>query len=469
MAFIPSPPSRPSVTVHFQRRGRTRQINLGGTASLVLGACLVVLGIWALAATIYLAFRDDVVGSVLQRQQQWRYAYEDRIAALRAQMDRVTSRQLVDQDGFEGKVQELMARQAQLETRQAVVNALMTQATASLAPKNAASRPVAATPADPIGAKFAASHAAALPRGAAAYAGAESPESLAGLPTLRGSGAASDGPFQPLPPSSQKRAGGPLPFDPALPGPDNGQRAALESGRRIGQLERSLDGFATRQEASLAAVEGTARAETLRLKGLVAELGLDDRRFRPRTPAGASDMANEGGPFVPVPLDAEDGSFSAALERLQRSVQDAERMRQVVASIPLARPLPGDPEVTSTFGTRIDPFTRGVALHTGIDLRDEYGAAVRATAPGVITSADWKGGYGNMVEVDHGHGLATRYGHLSSISVAEGEHVEAGTVVGRLGSTGRSTGPHLHYETRVDGEAVDPVRFLRVAKRLAGS
>jgi murein DD-endopeptidase MepM/ murein hydrolase activator NlpD len=106
-------------------------------------------------------------------------------------------------------------------------------------------------------------------------------------------------------------------------------------------------------------------------------------------------------------------------------------------------------------------------LHTGIDLRDEYGAPVRATAAGRIVTAGWSGGYGNMVEIDHGNGIATRYGHLSSIVAHDGEMVEVGTIIGRIGSTGRSTGPHLHYEVRIDDEAVDPSRFLRAGAKLA--
>jgi murein DD-endopeptidase MepM/ murein hydrolase activator NlpD len=108
------------------------------------------------------------------------------------------------------------------------------------------------------------------------------------------------------------------------------------------------------------------------------------------------------------------------------------------------------------------------ALHTGLDFRAETGDPVRVTAPGTVVVSDWATGYGNLVEVDHGRGVTTRYGHLSSIAVQTGTAVEAGQVVGRVGSTGRSTGPHLHYEVRIGGEPVDPSRFLR-AGRLVGA
>jgi murein DD-endopeptidase MepM/ murein hydrolase activator NlpD len=105
-------------------------------------------------------------------------------------------------------------------------------------------------------------------------------------------------------------------------------------------------------------------------------------------------------------------------------------------------------------------------MHTGVDLMEAYGGPVLATANGVVTVAGPSGGYGNMVEIDHGNGLATRYAHLSTIDVELHQKVAAGTVVGRVGATGRATGPHLHYETRINGEPVDPTRFLQAGNAL---
>jgi murein DD-endopeptidase MepM/ murein hydrolase activator NlpD len=127
----------------------------------------------------------------------------------------------------------------------------------------------------------------------------------------------------------------------------------------------------------------------------------------------------------------------------------------------------GEVEFTSGFGVRSDPFLGRAAMHTGLDFRAQMGDPVRVTANGKVVSAGWSGGYGRMVEVDHGNGLATRYGHLSEINVKLGQQVRIGEVIGEVGSTGRSTGPHLHYETRIEGEAVDPQKFLRAGVRLS--
>ncbi|MBI3435102.1 MAG: M23 family metallopeptidase, partial [Proteobacteria bacterium] len=145
-----------------------------------------------------------------------------------------------------------------------------------------------------------------------------------------------------------------------------------------------------------------------------------------------------------------------------------ERLNRALVAVPLRKPIIGQTETSSGFGVRIDPFIRAPAMHTGLDFRGSTGEPVRATAAGTVTTAGWNGGYGQMVEIDHGNGFATRYAHLSKIDVDVGDKVHGGQTVGRLGSTGRSTGPHLHYETRVEGEAVDPQKFLRAGIRLGG-
>lgn len=113
--------------------------------------------------------------------------------------------------------------------------------------------------------------------------------------------------------------------------------------------------------------------------------------------------------------------------------------------------------LTSGFGMRGDPFNGTARAHRGLDLAAPYGSPVIATSPGVVARAGWMGGYGNCVIVDHGGGVETRYGHLAAITVAPGQQIGRGGVLGYVGSTGRSTGPHLHYEVRVNGAAVNPL------------
>jgi murein DD-endopeptidase MepM/ murein hydrolase activator NlpD len=137
-----------------------------------------------------------------------------------------------------------------------------------------------------------------------------------------------------------------------------------------------------------------------------------------------------------------------------------------LVNIPVRKPVAGD-EIMSGFGVRVDPFLNRPAMHTGLDFRAEVGDPIQVTANGTVTVAGWSGGYGKMVEVDHGNGFATRYGHMSEIDVKVGQQVKIGQSLGKVGTTGRSTGPHLHYETRIDGEAVDPQKFLSAGSKLA--
>jgi murein DD-endopeptidase MepM/ murein hydrolase activator NlpD len=131
-------------------------------------------------------------------------------------------------------------------------------------------------------------------------------------------------------------------------------------------------------------------------------------------------------------------------------------------SIPSIQPLPRF-TFTSAFGVRSDPFQGSAAMHAGIDLASPAGTPIYATADGVVDRAEWFGGYGNMVEIEHGKGIATRYGHMSKIACRDGQRVKRGDLIGYVGSTGRSTGNHLHYEVRIDGHAVNPVPFLQSA------
>ena len=196
------------------------------------------------------------------------------------------------------------------------------------------------------------------------------------------------------------------------------------------------------------------------MRGVLADLGL-----KLNTPSSAA----SGGPFVPVKLPGEGNGFERTLTRVNIARAQTEQLGRSLLRVPVRKPVTGEIDVSSTFGVRMDPFLHIPAMHTGIDFRGDSGEAIHATAAGTVTNAGWSGGYGKMVEIDHGNGLATRYGHLSEIDVSVGDEIRIGQVVGRMGSTGRSTGPHLHYETRIDGEAVDPQKFLNAGARLDGS
>jgi murein DD-endopeptidase MepM/ murein hydrolase activator NlpD len=149
------------------------------------------------------------------------------------------------------------------------------------------------------------------------------------------------------------------------------------------------------------------------------------------------------------------GTMASRLDIMRTGV---ERRQALAAATPSIWPVPG--WLTSRYGNRRDPFTGGADFHPGLDLSAPYGQPVRATADGTIAVAERSGSYGNLVEINHGYGIVTRYGHLSRFKAVAGQQVHRGDVIGFVGSTGRSTSAHLHYEILLNGKLTDPMRLL---------
>jgi len=176
-----------------------------------------------------------------------------------------------------------------------------------------------------------------------------------------------------------------------------------------------------------------------------------------------------GGPYEPIDdNDASAGdaaSADAQFRALFNTWKKLDLLEQTVISIPSMQPV--DRVIfTSSFGVRSDPFRGTAAMHAGVDIPGAIGTPIYATADGIISHAGVQGGYGNMVAINHGRGIETRYGHMSKILVADHARVRRGQIIGLMGSTGRSTGSHLHYEVRVDGKAVNPIPFLQTGEYL---
>ncbi len=172
------------------------------------------------------------------------------------------------------------------------------------------------------------------------------------------------------------------------------------------------------------------------------------------SPARVGSPPAVGGPF--------EGVASASFKALFDSWKKLDQLQDGVIAVPSDKPIRASVTFTSGFGVRSDPFKFAAAMHPGIDLSGSYGTPIYATADGVVLRAGWNsGGYGNLVEIDHGRGITTRYGHMSAVLVSAGDHIKRGQQVGRMGSTGRSTGNHLHYEVRIDGRAVNPIPFMK--------
>jgi murein DD-endopeptidase MepM/ murein hydrolase activator NlpD len=169
-----------------------------------------------------------------------------------------------------------------------------------------------------------------------------------------------------------------------------------------------------------------------------------------------------GGPFLPVSgISFLDADLWSRAEDLTESVELAAATHELAARLPVAMPIRENYRISSRFGSRRDPFTGRASGHMGLDFAAPRGTPILAPAHGTVIFAGWQGAYGRLVEIDHGFGVTTRYAHLTSISVQEGQEVGTSDTIGQVGTTGRSTGPHLHYEVRVDGTAEDPENYLK--------
>jgi murein DD-endopeptidase MepM/ murein hydrolase activator NlpD len=395
------------------------QLRLGPIAFWIVVGTLVIMAGWTIVTATYFAFRDDVLTRLIKRQAEIQFGYEDRIAEMRAQVDRVTSRQLLDQEQFEQKLDQVLRRQTALERRAATLGGLADPAITGAIRQRA---PVAG----------------------------ERPETT---------------PPKPSPISERILYFAPVQGDPQprlLPASDRRSATDAKAGGIEGVLTRlhaSLDRVELSQTAALNSMEERYDATARRMHGVLADLGVNVAKAR-----GARGV---GGPMVVVKR-GDANAFQRQLYRISLARAQIERLTDTLRTVPVRKPIAGDVDLSSGFGVRIDPFLGRPAMHTGLDFRGSTGERVFATAAGTVISAGRNGGYGKMVEISHGHGITTRYGHLSRIEVAEGDKVSIGQTIGRVGSTGRSTGPHLHYETRIDDDAVDPQKFLRAGVRLGG-
>lgn len=408
-----------SHTIIFASGDKIRHVTLQPWVAGIAASFVGVMAIAYLAATSYLVLRDDLIGAAMARQARMQHSYEDRIAALRSQVDRVTSRQLLDQQLMEDKVAELLARQETLTSRQGRLGPLLERA-----------RAADAADAVPVPEK--------KPEQQASNQIMEMPRSsrLAALASAR----------SPVVNPAELRVN-PLAY--ADPVESVGQRAD----RIFSKVTLSLKSIEREQVEKIQNLANNAYDTASQISEIMEAAGL---------PAPQVEASGIGGPYIRA---NDPSTFDASIDELDAALTQLDTVRESALSMPVSVPAPGA-QITSRYGKRKDPFLGRLAFHSGIDFRTRTGTPVRASGSGTVVRAGRAGGYGNMVEIDHGHGLTTRYAHLSKILVKKGERVVAGATIAKSGNSGRSTGPHLHYEIRRNGKAINPIGIIQAAYEL---
>jgi murein DD-endopeptidase MepM/ murein hydrolase activator NlpD len=455
----------PERQIYVRSDGRVKFFTFGPALQALLAAAALVLLCWFAFASVNVFFRDRALVAKDRHYHQMQASYQQRLADLTNSYDGLNGALA----GAEGKFK---AAADKLETKQAAIANLLSrkaEVEAAIAPD--LNRPVAI-------------HKSA---DAVSMDETQSVAVSAAIAPLTGGDEEDGGTLSvlPEPVAAQPRASRPdhagLLNDAwaklrrmaafVLPSPNASAFAkayaqnprASELRHQIARLTALEDGDTRLMDQSRVMLAG----DITRLRDLVRKTGINANQLQRRLTPGEG----MGGPEIPLnqaELDGlDDTQFNAAYLQASAILNQLEGLTLELKHLPLSLPVDSDQvDLSSGFGARLDPFTRHYAFHPGMDFAGPWGTLVHATAAGTVIFAGGRGSYGNMVEIDHGMGLHTRYGHLSAVSVRVGMRVEKGAAIGRLGSTGRSTGPHVHYEVWYDDKVRNPANFIEAGRHV---
>ncbi len=454
----------PERQVYIRSDGRVQFFTFGPTLQATLaGLSLIFLG-WVAFATVNVIFKDRIIAAKDHRFQQTVQTYENRVADLQMSYDEVNSALVSAEDKFKSVADELQTKQnviLHVLNRGQQVDATLRKSTAPMPyPGDAAHLDDSGTPNDRV----------------------DDPSP----PSSLNSGGSSDFAVSPKPVKPQPRTAKPthaslLDFSGAvdrIAGALFGRRQPQEINAETIARHPILKQLAA-QTNRVRRLSGTETALMTRAQSQVEDgvkeirlvlkrTGINPDRFAQRVEQADGGV---GGPEIPLSAvhlqGIADAGFQQAYLKTSAVLEQMTELLKGLRHVPLTVPVSGPAfERTSGFGARIDPFTGRYAFHPGIDFAGPLGSIVRSTAPGTVVWAGRRGSYGNMVEINHGYGIHTRYAHLSKVLVHVGEKVREGSPVGKLGSTGRSTGPHVHYEVWYDDVVRNPKNFIEAGRHV---
>jgi murein DD-endopeptidase MepM/ murein hydrolase activator NlpD len=467
----------PERQIYIRSDGRVQFFTFGPTLQATLAGLTLIFLMWVAFASVNVIFKDRIIAAKDHHYQQMQSAYENRMADLQYSYDELNNALVSAEDRFKSKADELQTKQdtiARLLGRKEAVDATLSSlgtggmnaivktgsddirtsagangamANDSIDSESAASPPIQppAAPAQSIAPPPAgSSQIGIMPQGLDPQPRTAKPVKASFLDDAVSKFAAAL--FRP------KAAVVHAPITtPAL-------RILADQTKRVERL-------GTEETALLVGVDREISGRIGELQTVLRRVGVNPDSLEGQAEGGV------GGPDIPIQAVHIDGiadsTFTAAYLGATAHEKELNTLFSALHHVPLTTPVHGAQfELTSGFGGRVDPFTRRLAFHPGVDFGGPWGSTIGATAPGVVVWAGARGGYGNMVEIDHGYGFRTRYGHLSSILVRVGARVEKGSPIGKLGSTGRSTGPHVHYEVWLANELKDPSKFIEAGRHV---
>jgi len=458
----------PERQIYIRSDGRVQFLTFSSQMQAIMaGISLLFLG-WVAFTSVNVIFKDRILIAKERHFQQLQVAYESRIADLQLSYDELNGALVMAQDrfktiadSFEAKQQALAAVIEHKKTLQASLG-IGTPAPTD-PPLSITLRPLPPSHETPgMGGAFDAINADSTgilaPPSSAGFGPVSPPKRPADASQP---GAERDTQHDESQPSERpgflKGAVGKLGslFRRKISANDFDHPVVKESAAQSARIVRLGLG----QSALLGEAAQDVDQETTRLTRALKATGVDTKTLMKRVAAGAA----QGGPLIPIEsadIGASDESFNAGLADAATAIAKLDGVVTALNALPLAAPSEIG-SLSSGFGARIDPFNEELAFHSGVDYSGPSGSPVRATASGIVVFAGRQGAYGNTVEIDHGYGIRTRYGHLSKILVQVGTSLDKGATIGKLGSTGRSTGPHVHYEVWYDNAVRDPSKFIK--------
>ncbi|HTB37192.1 MAG TPA: peptidoglycan DD-metalloendopeptidase family protein [Reyranella sp.] len=451
----------PERQIYIRSDGRVQFFTFSPTLQATLAGLTIFFLGWVAFSTVNVIFKDRIIAAKDHRYQQMQSAYENRVADLQLSYDELNGALVGAEDKFKQTADELQTKQntiVKFLDRKRQVDALV-------------SMPAGAVP--ELGAPISGAKAGggdSVDTGGGSDADS-SDDLIGGGTSLQ----VMPQPVQPQPRTAKPaqhaslldfggvvgRVAGAL-FGSNKPKPDAADSFARHPALKVLAEQTMRVKHIGDQETILMAQaqnEVAGSAQTVRV--LMGNAGINADEFAQKYEASRG----MGGPDIPLSAvhveGISDPAFQDAYLKASAVLTQMDELLGALRHVPLTVPVSGPEfERTSGFGARVDPFTGRYAFHPGLDFAGPWGAIVHSTAAGVVVAAGPHGSYGNMVEIDHGLGIHTRYGHLSAVLVQIGARVGKGASIGKLGSTGRSTGPHVHYEIWYDNVVRNPSKFI---------
>jgi murein DD-endopeptidase MepM/ murein hydrolase activator NlpD len=418
---------------YMRSHGRVQFVSLSPVTQLCLAIGAFLFFSWVAFTTVNVVFKEQIIAAKERKFIEMRAAYEERLAQMETSYERLNASLVLAQQRFLDETADIEARQAQLEQILMQGGSLSSQLSALKERSGVSRRRAANENGDARGNTL----AMRLNDGF-------SPSQRSRLDLI----AAEERQL------AQNIESGANPFGPALPT------------HEVNDIPRRVASLAITQRHIVSAFETATQRHVADMERVIDRTGVERQQMLSSLDLDDSNAA--GGPFIGLSsahaATNKDGrEFDQRLERLAKNMHQLTRLHLILQAMPIDTPI-AQFKVTSRFGVRSDPFRGRQAFHSGLDLKGPLATPVYATAAGTVVFAGWRGAYGKVVEINHGNGLKTIYGHLSSHSVQVGDRVDYRQMIGRQGSTGRSTGPHLHYEVIYNGVRRDPAKFIEAGK-----